>query len=530
MQTSNRAGGEADDRAENRPLLASPLGTAYEQSYPGVVSEEKQAKRKAKRRASGRLASFARELASHEAWHCACGGWGVWRKDWPAGTRNPKVKTLRGGYGRLVKLGAVVYDNGKKLGPEPRLGAVVCARPQCGQVIDYVRLRREGKCRSRPIAGAHVRLIGQAVRAGPGCAVRRTLKTNLHRCSSGWRCPTCARIAQAEAAEHLQAANLGYRRDNPKGAVYLMTNTIPHHPGSAFAELRRIVTRAYQRTQQGSKATLGAMRERFGVEASVRALEVKFGPSGPHPHVHTLVFCRAALTDKGRAALLAWNSARWVRAVTEAGWLDEHDTRREAFERYGVHLSEADRQGAYLAKMGLTDELAGDTTKGEAHCPHCQRRVSYVWSDGRRCEACGTELGRTPLQILSDYHEHGRKADGALWMTYFRGIGGARRLTWSRWGLKLREAYPRAERTIGQRVTTIDVHVHRDHWTAAGPDRRADAEAAARDGDQAALALALPEAFAVLAPFAADDPEPVHVDDCGKLTKAELRELVEANA
>jgi hypothetical protein len=316
--------------------------------------------------------------------------------------------------------------------------------PLCGQVLPHLvvsksRLPRASICGKIPAKGAvTIKATGPA-----GDGHHRAAATGLRQCSKAWICPTCARAKQAGDAETLHACNLGFREDMTAGEVYMLTLTVPHCAGQTLAELRCAVTQAYRETHTG-KAEI-SRRLRFGIMASVRRLEVTWGPNGPHPHIHAMLFCRRKLGDARRAELVRWYVDHWGDAVQAQGY----DRPLADCTR----LTVADKDGKYLAKMGLL-ELAGELQK-RARCSRCSKMVE-THRDGDRtvCNTCGREVNRTQWQILQDWHNYHDRRDRKLWQAYSREIHGARRLTWSRWkgGINLRAEYPTEDPERGEPV------------------------------------------------------------------------------
>jgi ribosomal protein L37AE/L43A len=341
--------------------------------------------------------------------------------------------------------------------------------------------------------------------------------TGLRQCNKAWVCPTCAKAQQARDAETLHAANIGFRADDDHHEVYMVTITVPHNAGQELRDLRTGITRAYQTSHTGAPEL--RRRERFGVLSTVRRLEVTAGPNGWHPHIHALVFCRDKLTDEQKNSLIEWYFVRVGDRLEKLGYGRP--------SKSCIVITRADKQGRYLAKMGLL-ELAGDFAK-KARCARCGDFVfTRREGDVTVCRECGHEVNRTPWQILHDWHLYHQKRDRELWQTYTRQIAGARRLTWSRWrgGLNLRKVYDKEDlKDPPPKVAPhVPLEIPRKAWRGLSEHKRLAVIEAYEDGN-------LQECFGILGeyaptadPFSADDPKP-DTEDRSRLTMEERTEL-----
>ncbi|HSY84923.1 MAG TPA: hypothetical protein VK807_24375 [Gemmatimonadaceae bacterium] len=209
---------------------------------------------------------------------------------------------------------------------------------------------------------------------------------------------------------------LDRNRDRGGGAI-MVTLTLPHDAGDALRPMAAHVARAMQYVQTGREWV--RVKGQIGFRASVRALEVTYGTSGWHPHVHMVICTDRALSDAEREDVRVYFYRRWVYAITRPN-KDTGRVYRTPSVEHGVTVTESHRDD-YLAKLGLADEVVRGSVKQ------------------------GHEGSRTPFQILDDiavadralgrkepFDAEARERDIALYQEYARGMHGRRQLTYSR--------------------------------------------------------------------------------------------------
>ena len=290
------------------------------------------------------------------------------------------MRVERGRIDNVLRLARLRY---RMRGAAHALGSAPNGNRSCGLIPAF----RPGNCGESAIE-LRVSTNGRPFFAG------------LARCSSVWECPVCApRIQSGRAAELVE---LNRRHVATGGEMYLATLTLPHTRADQLREMRKTVSRTWQRVCNG--APWKKWRRRLALGGSVRALEVTTGPNGWHPHLHVALYTAAPLGAELLGEFTAWLSERWARFIVKAGYRmpsDEHGVRVEPL-----------RKTNYLAKMGLADEIS--------------RASSKEGRDGHR----------TPFQVLRDIAlgEPGpaRDRDVKIWRAWARGIRGARQLTFSR--------------------------------------------------------------------------------------------------
>jgi len=261
-------------------------------------------------------------------------------------------------------------------------------------------------------------------------------------CGSVWACPVCA----AKIAERRRAELAGAMRTWTEGGgvVLVAALTFSHRPNEALAPMLERFLGAYRR-MWGNKAGK-TIRERFGVEHSVRALEVTHGDAnGWHPHVHVLLFLRGEVDVKALEDALY---AAWEQAARASGL----SMTRER----GVVLQPAtDGAALYIAKWGHEPERRAWEAPDELTKANSKRG-----RDGRR----------TPFDLLRAGLA-GEDADARLLFREFAAAFKGRH----------------------------QLQPSRGAWAALGVKTRTDEEVArAREGDAYLLALLEPHEFRVI--------------------------------
>lgn len=237
-------------------------------------------------------------------------------------------------------------------------------------------------------------------------AYQRANFQGLQVCASPWACPVCAskiaerrRVEVAAAIATAKACGL---------AVELLTLTFPHGLGDDLATITAAGLRAYSKLFSGKAGV--KLRERIGLQGTIRALEVTHGENGWHPHFHVLLFSgrgQSVTTQRAQADI----AARWQNVCVSSG------LPRPSLS-HGCRLDGGDNAAGYVAK-GSTWGLESELTRG-------QSKISK------------NRKGRTPFALLRSYAD-GDKQAGALFAEYAEVFEGKRQLVWSN-GLKRRLA------------------------------------------------------------------------------------------
>lgn len=319
------------------------------------------------------------------------------------------------------------------------------------------RLTRGSKIRLREVAwdiSINPRLVGcgrRRIEGGSPVTVRVkggvAHYTNVQLCGSVHTCPVCAskiRQGRAEEIEHaldtLRRVPLvwGHRLPKPQGiqcdvserhtaqlgSAEFLTLTLPHDFGDKTAQLLETVALAFRRVIGGS----GYERDRktYGIVGTIRALDITYGPSGAHPHLHALIIFARALSDAERVALLASFYDRWASTIESQGY------RRPLPGLCQMEpVRSAEDVSRYVSKMALVEDAEKKVHRvGLEMARHDLKQGRESDSRGR-----GREHHRTPFQILADFSQTGDMDDSELFNEFESAIKGHQAITWSR-GLK----------------------------------------------------------------------------------------------
>lgn len=232
---------------------------------------------------------------------------------------------------------------------------------------------------------------------------------NVRTCASVHACPVCAakiRNGRAKEIEQAVTAHLA-----AGGGVLFVTFTMPHDQGDELVLLLKAITTAYTAMMRGGAAA--AERLAFGIEGSIRALEVNHGPNGWHPHYHVLLFTKKPIRQKDQKVLQRSLWLRWRHQIVKAGFRAPQSRFCDVRTVWGA--------------AGIADY------------------TSKVYDERR----VGLELARTDLKsgrgvehrsawaVLGDLVAAGEVEDLALWWEYERATKGQRAVRWSK-GLKAR--------------------------------------------------------------------------------------------
>jgi hypothetical protein len=229
---------------------------------------------------------------------------------------------------------------------------------------------------------------------------------NLMTCGSVWTCPVCApKIQAVRAAEVRQAIGQWIAQG---GSVVLLTQTVPHTRRDDLQTLLESFTSALSKFKAGSPYK--RLADRYGIEGSIRGLEVTYGVNGWHPHAHTILFISRAVDLRQLHADLF---RRWESAACRAGF--EGSLSPSAFD-----VQDASKVKTYVTKMGSEYQWNAEHELVKAH------------------SKSGSSGTMTPFDMLRSYvvdPDDGRLL--ALFAEYADNFHGRRQLVWSD-GLKRR--------------------------------------------------------------------------------------------
>lgn len=227
----------------------------------------------------------------------------------------------------------------------------------------------------------------------------------LATCGSIWRCPVCSAKIQAQRVGELQELVTAHQKAG--GHVFLLTLTVPHTDGQSLRAVLDGVTGGWQKFLAGSP--WARLRDCYGIDGYVRAVEITHGRNGWHPHIHALIFTDRGFseieTDQFRLRLFS----RW-RAIAERAGLGTVSF--DALDLQWVDPKTEDA-AAYLVKWGASAEVSASASK--------QGRMG----------------NRSAWQLLADADRGDGRAAG-LWKHYAEVLQGRRHLTYSR---GIREQY-----------------------------------------------------------------------------------------
>lgn len=254
---------------------------------------------------------------------------------------------------------------------------------------------------------------GRGVRDGQaGVSVYRTTTgkaryRGLTACGDVWACPSCAAKIAGERRKELEAAMVAAHLMGNHG--YLLTLTFPHELGMGLAD----VTGSFTKAMQGFKnsRTYKAFMERHGRIGQIKALEVKHGGNGWHPHVHELVFARPGLLEDVRG--LDSLRGEWVKQLLKRGLGDS--SKKSDMLTHALDFRGGDDAAAYIAKFGHDEAwgISSEMTQG----------MKKVGTDGAG--------HHTPFELLH-LAAQGDGTAAFLYREYVAAMKGKRAITWTR--------------------------------------------------------------------------------------------------
>lgn len=274
-----------------------------------------------------------------------------------------------------------------------------------GLLFDHSRNGAEGQHRTC-FCGRGVR-EGQAAVSVFRTDTGKARYKGLTACGDIWACPSCAAKIAGERRKELERALVAANLAGQHG--YLLTLTFPHEFGMTLAELHGAFSKALA-SFKNSRTYKGFM-ERHGRLGQIKALEVKHGGNGWHPHVHELVFARPGLLEDVRG-LDALRGA-WVKALLKQG-LGETSQRSDMLA-HALDFRGGDDAAAYIAKFGH-DERWG---------------MSSEMTDGMKKIGKDKSGHYTPFELL-ELSQQGETWASALYREYVAAMKGKRALTWTR--------------------------------------------------------------------------------------------------
>lgn len=274
-----------------------------------------------------------------------------------------------------------------------------------GLLFDRERQGAEGQHRTC--------FCGRGIREGQaGVSVYRTATgkarySGLWSCGDVWACPSCAAKIAGERRKELEKAMVAAHMMGYQG--YLLTLTFPHEHGISLEDMLGPFAKALQGFKN-SKIWKG-MAERHGRLGQIKALEVKHGGNGWHPHVHELLIARPGVLEDVR--LIDALRSEWVKQLLKHGLGDS--AKRSDMLAHALDLRGGDDAHAYIAKYGH-DERWG---------------ISSEMTQGMKKIGTDAQGHHTPFELLA-MAEQGDGRAAALFREYVAAFKGKRAMTWTR--------------------------------------------------------------------------------------------------
>jgi hypothetical protein len=238
-------------------------------------------------------------------------------------------------------------------------------------------------------------------------------------CGSIWACPVCAaKIRNARALEIAEAAGNWHRAGN---TVLMVTFTMPHDYGMPLADLLPAITKGFRSVISG-RAWL-RVKDQVPIIGQMRSIEVTHGPSGWHPHAHSLFFIEGRADAAQLAAFGIHARSKWARFITRAGY-------RAPSDLHGVKIdvcTSAAEAGLYIAKTQDGKSVGNEMARGDM-------------------KSARAATHRTPFELLGEIADTGDLAGLPLWLEYEKATKGHQAITWSA-GLRKRLLAEVPERT-----------------------------------------------------------------------------------
>jgi hypothetical protein len=280
----------------------------------------------------------------------------------------------------------------------------------------------------------------------------------LQVCASVWCCPVCsAKVTERRRVE--LAGGVGFWRSEAGGYLLLVTYTLRHSLGDSLAAVLAPLLAAFEKVHEGR--WWSDFLAKYRIYGKVRSLEVTYGASGWHPHIHTLYFIGSGDLPAVNGFELALKE-RWSHLLGKQG--------RDASWQHGVDVRMSDEDIAeYIAKYAKEKEwtIEHEMTKSPAKI--------------------GKIGGRTAFQLLKDYSE-GDTASGRLFIQYAVSFKGKSQLHWSK-GLRslLQMDIQQSDEELAKSMekdALLLASLSREQWRVIlGNDARAELLTVAATGD-----------------------------------------------
>lgn len=243
-----------------------------------------------------------------------------------------------------------------------------------------------------------------------------------HACGSVWECPVChGRISGSRAVEVRQFAETARERGF---VLRMITLTIRHAVSDDVDVTTSAVADAWRAVLQSRAVRELRKRERWHM---VRALELKHGANGWHPHLHVLVAIEKPIPrsdrDENRVQVI---ERAWIPACARLAEESNRPLAGVAVVQTPIDPKSAD----YLTKLGLELTDTTNKTRGASRSPF--EILSDAREDARERERRARERWLEHGDELELRSEVERSANERLWQSYAIAMVGHRQLTWGR--------------------------------------------------------------------------------------------------
>lgn len=158
----------------------------------------------------------------------------------------------------------------------------------------------------------------------------------LFLCHSIHACPLCSsHILYNRSLEIKEAV------DHHKGSIFLVTLTLAHKRDESTKSVLSSLKKAVRRLKASTAWN------NLPMSGHITSTEVTYGASGPHPHIHMLLFMEAEL-DK--SMIKSEISSIWKKCLS-------YEDRR-CIEDIGFDIRDGSKASNYLSKWGLSEEIS----------------------------------------------------------------------------------------------------------------------------------------------------------------------------
>lgn len=225
----------------------------------------------------------------------------------------------------------------------------------------------------------------------------------LQRCGMLWACPVCAsKITEGRAGEIQEGVKNWHTQD---GFVIFATYTMSHGAGATLNDSLDILKRSLKRFKSGR--AYQELTDEYGIQGTIKALEITYGDNGWHPHIHELIFV-LPLSQRAIGRFIQDMRERWIISLRKEGGDGKPDI---AYQAKTANQDIYD----YIAKYGKSPTGEG-------------------WSIEREITKSPSKLarkeGKTPFQLLDESDTSEKSAN--LFIEYVHTMHGVRQLVWSK--------------------------------------------------------------------------------------------------